>query len=127
LKNENSLILGARCQDRTVGFLAARLTQSGRTVNQPAEYEDADILNFGVSHKFQKQGIGSLLLENFLHKTARLYLKAVWLEVRESNLNAINFYKKRGFTEIQIRKDFYRQPSESAILMKFGLPAVLPI
>ena len=39
----------------------------------------------------------------------------ITLEVRESNLSAINFYKKNGFNEITKRKNYYKD--ENGILM----------
>ena len=41
-----------------------------------------------------------------------------FLEVRESNLSAINFYKKNNFKQISIRKKYYSEPTEDAIIMK---------
>lgn len=39
------------------------------------------------------------------------------LEVRESNQDAISFYKEKGFTEDGLRKDYYTDPAEDAVLM----------
>lgn len=44
--------------------------------------------------------------------------KSVYLEVRESNLPAINLYKKLGFTEYAKRRDYYDNPTEDAIMMR---------
>ncbi len=44
--------------------------------------------------------------------------KSVYLEVRESNLPAINLYKKLGFTEYARRRDYYDNPMEDAIMMR---------
>ena len=45
-------------------------------------------------------------------------IKNIFLEVRESNQTAINFYKKNKFKEISIRKNYYSKPTENAIIMK---------
>ena len=42
----------------------------------------------------------------------------IFLEVRESNQVAINFYKKNKFNQISIRKNYYSEPNENAIIMK---------
>jgi len=120
-KKENSIMLAAKFKGETVGFLSARLSKAVSISEEPKDFAELDILNFGVAKKYQKQGIGRLLLENLINKIAGMNVKSVWLEVRESNVNAINFYKKKGFLEIQIRKNFYRQPLENAILMKLDL------
>ena len=42
-----------------------------------------------------------------------------FLEVRESNRAARIFYKSMGFQEVNVRRDYYASPAESAIVMKF--------
>ncbi len=44
-------------------------------------------------------------------------VRTVYLEVREGNLRARKFYEKLGFTNIGIRKNYYHQPTENAVLM----------
>ena len=46
---------------------------------------------------------------------------SVYLEVRASNCRAIGFYKKLGFTETGVRKNYYKNPTEDAILMSLNL------
>jgi ribosomal-protein-alanine N-acetyltransferase len=116
--NADSLMLVERLDQTTNGFLAARLTKALPLEEQRIIYADADILNFGVAEAFQKRGIGTRLLEYFFSIIKPLNLEAVWLEVRESNAKAINFYEKSGFVQIQIRRNFYRDPTENAVLMK---------
>ncbi len=125
IKKSSSLIVVARLEGKTIGFLATRLSKSLNLSEGDINHTEADILNFGIINKFQRKGIGNLLLEKFFTLTARMNLEAVWLEVRESNLKAINFYQKNGFIKIQIRKNFYRDPPENAALMKLDLP-ILP-
>ena len=48
----------------------------------------------------------------------KIKTKDIFLEVRESNKVAINFYKKNNFKEISIRKNYYSEPTENAIIMK---------
>ncbi|AAL94572.1 ribosomal protein S18-alanine N-acetyltransferase [Fusobacterium nucleatum subsp. nucleatum ATCC 23726] len=48
----------------------------------------------------------------------KIKTKDIFLEVRESNQPAINFYKKNKFKEISIRKNYYSKPNENAIIMK---------
>ena len=55
-----------------------------------------------------------LALENFCEEKGIVNLM---LDVRESNEAAIAFYKGCGFVEDGIRKDFYTDPKEDAILM----------
>lgn len=74
--------------------------------------DNTTILNFGVKKELRGQGIGSQLFDEVLkHKEG-----IISLEVRVSNLGAINFYKTRGFKETGIRKGYYSN-GEDAILM----------
>ena len=48
----------------------------------------------------------------------KIKTKDIFLEVRKSNEKAINFYKKNNFKQISIRKGYYSDPTEDAIIMK---------
>ena len=74
--------------------------------------DNTEILNFCVLKEFQQKGIGTLLF-NEVEKVSNGIIS---LEVRVSNLNAINFYSKRGFIKATIRKGYYSN-GEDAILM----------
>ena len=66
-----------------------------------------------VDERYRKNGIASKLLAAMIEK--HNIIKNITLEVRKGNLPAINFYKKNGFTEVCIRKNYYKD--EDAILM----------
>ena len=53
-----------------------------------------------------------------IYNLDKIKTKDIFLEVRESNKVAINFYKKNNFKEISIRKNYYSEPTENAIIMK---------
>lgn len=74
--------------------------------------DNTEILNFCVDREYQKQGIGNLLYLEVIKNAVGI----ISLEVRESNTNAINFYKNRDFKAIAIRKNYYSN-GENAILM----------
>ena len=74
--------------------------------------DNTEILNFCVDDKYQKQGIGTLLYK----EVEKIANGIISLEVRVSNLNAINFYTNRGFKNAGIRKGYYSN-GEDAILM----------
>ena len=83
--------------------------------------DECQIVNVAVDPSARKRGVGSLLLESFLEYVKALGTKSVFLEVRESNLPAINLYKKFNFEEIGISKNHYSKPTENAILMSLQL------
>ncbi len=79
---------------------------------------EAELLNIAVSKEYRKKGIGNILLTatvNFLKDSGA---KCVFLEVRESNTAARMLYLKHGFNVLGIRKRYYSNPTEDAVLMK---------
>ena len=70
-----------------------------------------EILAIVTIEEYRNKGIAQKLLN-------KIKIKNIFLEVRESNQTAINFYKKNKFKEISIRKNYYSEPTENAIIMK---------
>jgi len=66
-------------------------------------------------------------LNEFLMNADKLKIKTVWLEVRESNTEAQNFYRLNGFVQVQKRINFYIQPPENALVMRLELADSLKI
>lgn len=82
-----------------------------------ALYENADLCNIAVAKAFRHMHIGAVLLRETIELCRQREVKKIFLEVRESNFIAINFYKKMKFYEINIRKRYYKEPEEDAIIM----------
>lgn len=61
-----------------------------------------------VDPKFLRQGIAKEIFDAFLSK-GPVFWKKIYLEVESSNLAAHSFYKKLGFQELRVLKDFYGQ------------------
>ena len=80
-------------------------------------FEDAEVLNIAVSKAHRKKGYGALLMENMLERARALGATQCFLEVRESNVAAIALYKKYGFSQYGIRKNYY-EDGENALTMK---------
>ena len=62
-------------------------------------------------------GVGTALLNKVFSLKDELSLSFISLEVRESNLSAIHLYEKMGFETEGLRKNFYTNPSENALIM----------
>lgn len=80
-------------------------------------FEEGEISNVAVAKSAQNRGIGSALMQAILEKGLEESVERFILEVRVSNTPAIALYKKFGFTEIGIRRDFYEKPREDALIM----------
>ncbi len=83
--------------------------------------DEADITNVAVLPGFRKSGIGSILLKEAISCCVLKKLASINLEVRESNSAAKNLYSKFGFAPIGLRKRYYSNPSEDAIIMSLSL------
>lgn len=79
------------------------------------------ILNFAVHPKKRNLGLGKLLLENVVSAGSAGGAENIWLEVRPSNIPALSIYKKFGFIEAGLRKAYYSDSREDAILMTLDL------
>ena len=100
IKGDNSFIYVYLIDDKVCGYLMI--------LDSIDVYE---ILAIATVEKYRNKGIAQELLD-------KIKTKDIFLEVRESNKVAINFYKKNNFKEISIRKNYYSEPTENAIIMK---------
>jgi ribosomal-protein-alanine N-acetyltransferase len=80
--------------------------------------DEGEIANLAVAPDAWGTGIGRALLDASLVAAASRKLKAVYLEVRDSNARARNLYCSRGFVEIGRRRSYYRRPVEDAIVLR---------
>jgi len=98
-------LIVAVCGDQIVGFAVARRLAEG----------EAELLNLAVHPAFRRRGIGRRLFADLTSG----HPGDLWLEVRESNTAARNFYKNLGLREAGRRPEYYDNSSESAIVMNF--------
>ena len=83
---------------------------------------DEGCLNsIAVSEAYRRQGIGRLIIGKMTEIFAESGIKTISLEVRESNTAAVTLYERCGFQKAGIRRDFYREPKENAIIYLKGL------
>lgn len=79
--------------------------------------DQAHINNLAVRPEFRGRGLGIQLLAAVVAEAERLGAGSIGLEVRQSNVAAQRLYKKAGFREHGIRKSYYTQPVEDALLL----------
>ena len=106
ISNKNTCFLVAVSGDEVLGYALEKLC-----------LETADILKIAVKFSFRHFGISKLLLNALIIDAINFKAKKIFLEVRVSNMIAMNLYKSFGFKTISTRKDFYSSPREDAFLM----------
>lgn len=79
--------------------------------------DEGDICNVAVFDIFRRRGVATALIQHLVDYAVENQLSFITLEVRESNIGAQKFYETMGFETIGIRKNFYDNPKEHAILM----------
>jgi ribosomal-protein-alanine N-acetyltransferase len=79
--------------------------------------DEMHILDITVAKEIQSKGIGSLMLDRIIGINAGRGIKYFFLEVRTSNLKAVNLYKKFGFKIFMLRKNYYEDNGEDALCM----------
>ena len=80
-------------------------------------FEEGHITNIAVREDFRGQGIGKKLTEALIQYAANLGVQYMTLEVRKSNLIAQGMYKQLGFEKLGVRKRYYPDNQEDALLM----------
>ena len=103
----------AEIDNKIVGFVIVSLHR-----------EECHILNLGVSHEQQRQGIGRKLLEYALNYAKQQGIGIAYLEVRRSNARAISLYRKMKFYLVGERKNYYPSVSEPEDALIFAMSLV---
>ena len=80
-------------------------------------HDEAHIVSVGVRSDYRGFGIGELLLIGAIEQAQKRRMQVVTLEVRSSNYVAQNLYKKYGFEKMGVRKGYYSDNREDAVIM----------
>lgn len=84
--------------------------------------DEAHVGNLAVAQAERRRGVAQRLLDDLVANARSRRVRRITLEVRESNENARKFYYKNNFIDVAIRKNYYRNPTEDAIVMLRTLP-----
>ena len=106
---ETSFLVAAESEE-IVGFIVGR-----RIV------DEGEILNLGVRSERRSQGIGAALVKRLGGLFEKQGARRLFLEVRESNVGALQFYMGLGFHQTGKRPNYYHQPEEGALVLEAKL------
>ncbi|HKD90896.1 MAG TPA: ribosomal protein S18-alanine N-acetyltransferase [Terriglobales bacterium] len=110
MAGDSGVVLVWQESDEIGGFLVARAVAG-----------ECEIENLAIASKHRRKGHGRRLVEAAISAANERACKSIWLEVRESNRAARQFYECLGFCEAGRRKRYYRDPEEDALLLKLSL------
>ena len=79
--------------------------------------DQAHINNLAILPELRGQGLGTQLLEAIIDEAAHLGAILLTLEVRQSNAPALRLYEKAGFYREGVRKNYYTNPVEDALIL----------
>ena len=105
----------ARVERRLMGYVVAWYVM-----------DEGELANLAVAPGDRGQGIGRTLLDAMLADAASRGTAQVYLEVRDSNAAARQLYTSRGFEEVGRRKQYYRSPTEDALILRRSLKSKSP-
>ena len=83
--------------------------------------DEGQITNIAVHPDYRRQGIGQELVERLCELLRERGSKGLLLEVRVSNGSAIALYEKLGFVQVGLRRNYYRNPKEDALILRKAL------
>jgi ribosomal-protein-alanine N-acetyltransferase len=109
-ENERAVYLVAKDEfDRLVGYIGMWII-----------FDEGHITNLAVHPNFRRRGVGSRLLKGLIAYGRREGIKYLTLEVRRSNETAQNLYYKHGFVHMGVRRKYYLDNNEDALIMWKG-------
>ena len=107
LDNPLSCWLVARDGEKVAGYVGSQTVLDG-----------SDMMNIAVSPEYRNRGIAQILISELVSLLMARNSRCLILEVRASNVPAINLYEKLGFYEIGRRRNYYRNPKEDALILR---------
>ena len=87
-------------------------------ISYSTSFDTADLEDVFVLPTFRRQGVANKLFNAMEEDLNSLNVKKLFLEVRRSNLFAINFYQKKGMKKISERKKYYSDGEDALVFVK---------
>jgi len=106
LGEPSSVFLAARSPDDLVGYVCARYL-----------FEEGHVFKIAVRPSWRRRGVAGRLMARLTEEFKRRAVEVIWLEVRERNLAAQEFYAGLGFEAVGRRRRYYSDTGEDAIVL----------
>lgn len=106
LDNKFAKYIVAKIEEKIIGFGGIWIV-----------FDEAHIINIAVHPDYRSLGAGELLLKSLFSICIDNNVSDITLEVRPSNIKALNLYKKFGFNQEGLRKSYYSDNNEDALIM----------
>jgi [ribosomal protein S18]-alanine N-acetyltransferase len=81
-------------------------------------HDEMELISIAVDPRFKRRGVGESLMQEMLRFAHVNGAKAIYLDVRRSNETAQALYEKFGFVKVGVRRRYYSDNQEDAIMMK---------
>lgn len=79
------------------------------------------LVNIAVHPEWRRQGIAESLMTTMIRYGEENHVEEIYLDVRVSNKSAIGLYEKYGFKTSAVRKGYYKNNQEDALVMRKGM------
>lgn len=106
LENELSLWLIAEEAGTVLGYVGSQTV-----------LDETDMMNVAVHPDRRRSGVAAALITELIARLKARGSRCLKLEVRASNAPAIALYEALGFTQLGLRKNYYRNPKEDALIL----------
>lgn len=83
--------------------------------------DECHLLDIATEEKFRRRGIGAALIRELMKRAGEKDGSVIYLEVREKSQAARGLYEKLGFVPVGKRKDYYKYPTDDAVLYTLTL------
>ena len=107
LTNQLSLWLVALEENAVAGYVGSQTVM-----------DETDMMNVAVHPDHRRKGIAEELVLSLVEALKEKGSHCLTLEVRASNAPAIGLYEKLGFQQVGLRKNYYRNPKEDALILR---------
>lgn len=107
LKNPLSCWLVAEEDGKVTGYVGSQTVM-----------DESDMMNVAVHPDYRRKGIAEKLVMELVEALKKRDSRCLTLEVRASNEPARALYEKQGFVQVGLRKNYYRNPREDALILR---------